>query len=366
MSDEEKSREADGVSEAGLFLVELHITERCNLRCVHCYQDEYALPDPSLEELAAMMLQCREFLEEFEQAGNAGIHSMQARASMALSGGEPLLHEDLFDLLELLCDNSKYFAPRILTNGTLVDNEMARRIAEFDLEVVSVSIDGVEATHDSRRGRGQFAKAVGGIERLVAAGVPTVVSFSADRRNFRQAGEVARIARSLSARRFWSDRCVPFGSAGAEDVLGPEETREYVASLHAAAAELDDASGGFKVLKHRALQAIDPDRPDDETPPNLYRCWAGLFPLAILANGDLYPCRRLPIPVGNLFETHLVDLYHESPLMNALRSRTTPEACVTCRHVGTCRGGLLCLSYGMTGEWNGRDPGCWQPKCHNE
>ncbi|MEA3325633.1 MAG: SPASM domain-containing protein, partial [Euryarchaeota archaeon] len=76
-------------------------------------------------------------------------------------------------------------------------------------------------------------------------------------------------------------------------------------------------------------------------------------------NGDLYPCRRMPIRAGNLLETPLIELYYESDLFCALRKRIS-EGCEGCFYSGLCRGGLRCLSYALTGDPFTTDPGCWQ------
>ena len=105
---------------------------------------------------------------------------------------------------------------------------------------------------------------------------------------------------------------------------------------------------------HRALQfLVGGGRP--------YHCLAGDRLVTVLPNGDLYPCRRMPICVGNVMETPLIDLYYESSLFKALRNKDRISAgCETCPFWKECRGGLRCLSYAVTGDPFNADPGCWR------
>jgi radical SAM protein with 4Fe4S-binding SPASM domain len=82
--------------------------------------------------------------------------------------------------------------------------------------------------------------------------------------------------------------------------------------------------------------------------------------LTVQANGDLYPCRRMPIKVGNLLEKPLAQLYYENDLFQALRGPDRiSESCNECSFIAKCRGGLRCLSYAVTGDPFQADPGCW-------
>ena len=104
---------------------------------------------------------------------------------------------------------------------------------------------------------------------------------------------------------------------------------------------------------HRALQfLIGGGRP--------YHCTAGDTLITVQPNGDLYPCRRMPIRVGNIMEIPLIKLYYESDLFRALRDKTRiSNGCKNCFYSKLCRGGLKCLSYAITGDPFKPDPGCW-------
>jgi len=103
---------------------------------------------------------------------------------------------------------------------------------------------------------------------------------------------------------------------------------------------------------HRALQFLE----DGSRP---YRCSAGHSLLALMPNADLYPCRRLPLAVGNLRHTPLETLYFESPVLLSLRGHQVSHGCEGCPHGEQCGGGLRCLAYAVKGSPFAADPGCW-------
>jgi len=89
--------------------------------------------------------------------------------------------------------------------------------------------------------------------------------------------------------------------------------------------------------------------------------------VTLQANGDIYPCRRMPIRVGNVLEAPLVEAYYESELFRKLRDQNhIAEGCEGCRHAARCGGGLRCLSYAITGDPFKADPGCWHALAKSE
>jgi radical SAM protein with 4Fe4S-binding SPASM domain len=91
-----------------------------------------------------------------------------------------------------------------------------------------------------------------------------------------------------------------------------------------------------------------------------YRCTAGDTLLAVMPNGDVLPCRRMPRVVGNLLSTPLRTIYSESPLLRDLRAAPhIISGCSKCFYSAVCRGGLRCLSDAVYGSPFRADPGCW-------
>ena len=181
---------------------------------------------------------------------------------------------------------------------------MAQRLQGLGPRFVQVSVEGGQATHDRIRGPGNFDRTVSALKHMVKVGIRSFVSFTAHQGNFREFAEVARLGSRLGVLRVWADRLVPSGSGSAlaQQVLSPDETREFIEIMQKARTEV--ARSWFnrtEIGMHRALQFLAGGaRP--------YHCTAGDSLVTVQANGDLYPCRRMPFRVGNLMETDLTEL----------------------------------------------------------
>ena len=80
--------------------------------------------------------------------------------------------------------------------------------------------------------------------------------------------------------------------------------------------------------------------------------------LTVMENGDLVPCRRMPIVVGNLLEDNMYSLYKNNKLLKELRKNLIPDDCKFCEHSEMCHGGLKCLTYALYKDLNHKDVGC--------
>jgi radical SAM protein with 4Fe4S-binding SPASM domain len=279
------------------------------------------------------------------------------KGQINVSGGEPFLREDFLDLLAAFHAERNWLSFAILTNGTYIDEEMARRLRGLNPEFVQISLEGGEGTNDFIRGAGSWRRSIEALRCLVREGIVTSISFTAHRDNFREFPRVVQLACDMGVNRVWADRLIPCGSGSSlgDRLLTQAETKEFFEIMCRARFEAAKNPGKTVVSLHRALQFLV----GGGVP---YRCAAGETLLTVQPNGDLLPCRRMPIRVGNLLETPLIDLYRDVPLLRDLRVRgKVDEACRRCAFSEMCRGGLRCLSYAMTGDPFHRDPGCWRP-----
>lgn len=334
-------------------LLQWHVTERCGGRCLHCYQDglaghnelDFALLDRILGQFLELLNAC-------DRVNGKG----KTRAHITITGGEPFLRGDILDLLDLLAAHRRRFSLAILTSGVLIDERLARYLGFLRPRFVQVSMDSGKETHDRIRGAGNFDQVSAGIRRLVRHHVPTIISFTAHRQNFRDFPQVFKAGLKLGAKLVWADRFIPLGQSEAmrELTLSPAETREFVRLVCATRpGKFSLARRRTDVACRRALQFLHSgQRP--------YACTAGSTLLTVMANGDLVPCRRMPMVIGNLLNENLSDLYWRNDRLLALRRRDrVAGGCESCRHHDLCRGGLRCLAYAIYGDTNRADPGCW-------
>jgi len=327
-----------------------HITEACNLTCRHCYQEPQR-HTPSFTELLDALEQFRRLLHHYRTTQPKQV----LRAHINLTGGEPFSHPQIFHLLDRLHAHRQEFSFALLSNGSYLDSETTERLALLKPRFVQLSLEGSDSTHDAIRGAGDHQRVCRAIRTLKQENIPVLLSFTAQQCNFREFPQVAKLGRKYGVRRVWADRFIPLGSAAREreQVLSPDETREFCTIMKQTQRSWKRFSK-TEIAMHRALQFLIGDcRP--------YRCHAGGELITLMANGDLVPCRRMPLTVGNLQHTPLLELYRTAPLLNELRAPHPQEhPCHPCPYSAACRGGLRCLSHAVNGSWNTRDPGCWR------
>ena len=330
-------------------LFQWHVTGRCNLHCGHCYQDLPPTADPLWDELLAILEQFKSFIVN-RRKSTAG---RTFRAHVTVTGGEPFLREDFPLLLERLAREERLFSFAILTNGTLLTPAMVRSLRHLRPSFVQVSIDGTCKTHNNIRGATSHERAVAAIKLLVGAKIPVYISFTAHRGNYRDFPSVARLGCRLGVTRIWSDRMVPPrepGNQAREMLMTPDETREFIGIM-----ERERQRGLFRqsrVVLHRSLQFT-------ATGTLPYRCGAGDTLVTVLPNGDVCPCRRMPLVAGNIHNDPLEYLYN-SELFRGLRDRERISGgCEKCFYARDCGGGARCIAWALHGNPFHADPGCW-------
>ena len=166
-----------------------YLTEGCNLRCRHCWIE----PPHQSEKRQYPSLDPELFRHILEQAKPLGL------ASVKLTGGEPLMHPRIGEILAILREEKLRF--NVETNGVLCTPEVVQDLVRSGLYHISVSLDGADAeTHEWVRGvKGCFEAALQGIRNLVAAGIRPQVIMTLMRRNVGQIESLVRLAGSLGA-----------------------------------------------------------------------------------------------------------------------------------------------------------------------
>ncbi|MDP2232381.1 MAG: radical SAM protein, partial [Actinomycetota bacterium] len=191
-------------------------TQRCNLKCVHCYaqsEDRQYSGEMSTEEGKAMIDDLAEF----------------GAPVLLFSGGEPTIRKDLLELM--LYAKSRGMRVVISTNGTLITAERAAQFAEVGLSYVGVSLDGGRETHDRFRGlAGSFDKAIAGIRNSRDAGIKVGLRMTINKRNWQDIPEIFKVMEEENIPRACFYHLVYTGRGSelmAED-LDHEETRAAV------------------------------------------------------------------------------------------------------------------------------------------
>lgn len=307
-----------------------HIIHRCNLHCSHCYQEDY-------DAVMQYDEMCR-VLDSYEEFINARGYEGQIN----LTGGEPLLHPSFWEFARNI--RSRKMRLGVLTNGTLITNETAKKLADLHPVFVQVSLDGSKKIHDDIRGSGAFDRTIEGIDFLKHNGVRVLVSFTAMKGNVSSFKKLARECNKHRVDKLWWDRVVT------DDPAVYLTTNEF--------KHLSKVSHKLKrkypfVSNNRSLQWI----PDGQCS---YQCNAGKNLLILLANGDLMACRRLPFIIGNVRDSDsLSSIIRKSDIMKVLARPVFPDKCKTCVHLMRCQAGGRCITYAQTGKLDICDVNCY-------
>jgi AdoMet-dependent heme synthase len=312
------------------FFVQLHLTERCNLHCSHCYQTGCGKEELSLAEIRQLLAELTDMLKAWTAA-----YQLEFATSLNVTGGEPLLRPDLFAILEAM--RSHGFAVYLLTNGTLIDAEGAARLAALEVKGVQVSIEGPEEIHDAIRGKGSFAASRRGIGHLVAAGLPVTLNATLSELNGDRFREMIAICTSFGAQQLGFSRLVPSGRGArlANRMMAPEKVRAIYEEIFSLPAEGIEIVTGDPVASQMCGGGPD----GDCGPVATGGCAAGISGLTILPDGTVVPCRRLPVPLGNVRTDSLRQIWAESAILESLRDRGRYRGrCGTCRRWAHCRG----------------------------
>ncbi len=329
------------------FYIQWHITNLCNLRCKHCYQDDFSkrndLDWSGLKKVSENFLYT---LKEWNQ-----------KASIHLTGGEPLLKPELFPLLNDLDQQPGVEELGLITNGVLIDRDLIERLSEFPkLKKIKVSLEGADMeTNDAIRQKGTFGKVIQNLS-LIEKGnrFEIFLMFTVMKRNFKGLFSFFKLCRDSGVDGLIIERFIPLGRGNGimNEVLSREEWKKMMGML-LDIFPTDGENDSF--LPYQAFQI----RFNEEEPELLGApCVIGVDGLCVMPEGNVYPCRRFPISIGNLYSTPLKQIWEESKLLKELREKGNLKGkCGTCE-MKDCRG-CRSLTLALTGDYLGEDPHCW-------
>lgn len=327
-------------------------TNECNLQCKHCYHHLHTSDkrEMNLEETKKMLDDLKETSKRW---------SMTPRIS--ISGGEPLMRKDLFDILNYANENGIITA--ILTNGTLLTPEKSKEIYSMGVRRVQISIDGKKETHNQIRARPfAYDKALEGIVNASLFGIDVTVSMTLMQSNKGEFEEVIQASINAGAKKVGFKTYVPDKRLGAND---PEyvNAKEAFFVFKDTKKLIEKYSHKITVLTSDTLwRILEPNSSVKEmaTKENKYLtgCSAGYRALSVLSDGTVYPCRRLPIQIGDITEG-ISNLIVNNKVMQELRNLDKMKRNSSCEKVSYCRG-CRAIAYAVTGDFMAKDPMCFK------
>lgn len=343
-----------------LRLVFWETTNSCNLKCIHCRAS--AVENRSPDELSYQ--QSRELLAEIASF---------AKPVIVLSGGEPLVRDDIFDIARYGTDLGLRMV--LATNGTTVDVEIARRLVDSGIQRISISLDGADApTHDSFRGLpGAFDAALRGIEYCKSAGMPVQVNTTVAKHNLEQLPRILHLVQSIGACALHLFLLVPTGCGkeiSGREMISPAEYEGvlnwlYDSSKNAPVSlKATCAPHYFRVMRQRAkAEGIKITAETHGFEAMTKGCLAGSAVCFVSYKGDVYPCGYFPVTAGNVLETPFSQIWRDSELFQSLRQPALLKGkCGDCEYARVC-GGCRARAYAETGDYLDEEPYCvYEPR----
>jgi AdoMet-dependent heme synthase len=347
--------QASNAENAFDFFIQWHLTERCNLACAHCYQEGRNVAEMALPEIKKTIKSVSNTIREWSDA-----YEIPFSTSFNITGGEPFLRKDLAKILREI--DRHHFGISILTNGTLIEREKARMLADIPVKNVQVSLEGPEAIHETVRGRHSFSNAVKGIEFLRDTGIKITINVTLSDMNADYFKDMVLLAYDLGVSRLGFSRLVPFGRGLAllTRMLAKERLREIYEAIFSLKTPGLEIVTGDPIASQ--LSEEIPENDDDPFPEG--GCAAGVSGLTLLPDGTITPCRRMGVPIGNILRDSLRDIWATSDVLNALRDKKVYKGkCGTCRRWSICRGcRAIAYAYSLSQGRNDlfeEDPQCF-------
>ncbi len=327
------------IGDSNMFLpitLQIEITRRCVLDCKHCY-----IKNRNLEEKINSKT-FSEILDMFEP--------YNLPLNVQITGGETLLVEDVWELLDILEKRNKRFS--FYTTGLLVDEPISKRLGNYkNLYSINISLDGNKEEHEYLRGEGIYEKTIKSIKILKKYNKYVQVGMVLRKNHIEAIRHVNDYLSQLDGVEMGIGYLIPVGNG--------EKMIDEVPSMK-------DFVDGIKLSEKLNISKSDlfKWKEDAENLEKLYmsedgfsnmvhslgigggNCGAGYVSVSIAPNGDIYPCVVLgsyeKFKIGNIFIDNIEKLFKEGSVKWAFRKTPSSETCGQCRYLPYCN---KCFGY---------------------
>jgi len=343
-------------------LIAWEMTPACNLNCVHCRAS--ATTERPCGELSTA--EAKKLIDEIAAFSSP---------VLIMTGGEPLLREDVFELAEYA--GKKKLKPVLATNGTLVDPATAQKIKDAGILRVSVSIDGATAeAHDEFRGQqGSFEQTLTGLRNLRDIGVPLQINTTITKRNIAEIPRIAELAMAEGVSAIHIFLLVPTGRGKAieGDEITPEEYEEILNWFYDKQKDLEInlkatcAPHYFRIMRQRAkaeggmpenVKKHSGHHPGHPLEAMTKGCLGGSGFCFISYKGDTTPCGYLPVSAGNVREKTFDRVWYEGKIFQDMRDTSLLKGkCGKCEYKNICSG-CRARAYANDGDYLSEEPFC--------
>jgi AdoMet-dependent heme synthase len=355
-----------------LRLVFWETTAGCNLECAHCRRLDVS---QTLSQEDLDTAQARRMIDEI---------AAFAKPILVLSGGEPLMRPDIFELSSHAVAQGLPVA--LATNGTMIDEPTADRIASSGIRRVSISFDGAKAaTHDAfRKQNGSFEAALAGLRRLRARGVSVQINTTVTRHNVDELEAIYHLALREGAEALHLFMLVPVGCGleiAEEQMLSAERYEAVLNWLYDISKEgriqtkATCAPHYFRIMRQRQKEEREAGQASSQTDQTSHTgltqapaghpmhaatkgCLAGSGVCFVSHKGEVFPCGYLPVHCGDVTRQNFREIWEKSEAFLRLRDASQLEGkCGLCEYRFVCEG-CRARAYAATGNFMSEEPFC--------
>jgi len=332
------------ISEFRPSLVSWNLTKSCNLRCPHCYMSAGKKAE---DELTTH--ECLGLIDEMKALGTEMV---------ILTGGEPLLRKDIFDLATKSAEQGFWVV--MGTNGVLINDRVAQKMVDCGIQGVGISIDSVDPEkHDSfRGGPNSWKHSVRALEICRDHGLQVLVQSTVMASNYEEVPKLLDFARDMGAWSFNLYFLVQTGRGQLMNDLSAMQTEMMLGKLVDVQEDYRPMLVRSKCAPHFKRLAYEKGEGGLESGG----CMAGTQYCRITPNGDVTPCPYMELSAGNVRDSSFTEIWKESPLFLGLRDLERLQGrCGACEFNELC-GGCRCRAYAAYEDPLQEDPACtYQP-----
>jgi len=314
--------------------ITLHLTDRCNLECLYCYNKTERMTHQHSELRAS---DWKPIIDDILA------NSVSGHIDVTLSGGEPLLYDEIYEVTRFLKERNSTVG--MITNGTIRPNENIDKLIGL-LDSVTVSIDShIEKVNDLTRGVGTYKKIIKFIKYLEKKNVDYAINSVLTSHNIETYHETLKVFRKIFSK---AKRIQPIVQEASHNAPGIKATK----------SQMDDYMDYFYV-NEMIKDTVERDILNDTTDALLYRvgCSIAAREFALAPDGSLLPCRAIyfsEMSAGKLNGKNFNEIWNNSDVLNRVRKANNDRIAICkgqrCDFYSLCLGGCLAHSYGMTGE----------------
>lgn len=306
----------------------MRVTEYCNLKCSYCYMNSIN-NNYNFESLTTIL----EVINSLNEINTD---------KLIITGGEPFLRPDIFDIIK---ESKKYFETTILTNGSLINNKIAKNLSKIGIDGVSISFESTNANIHNEYRDNSYNSAVNAAKLIKDQNIPVDMSICVSKNNVHDFINLIKLAEDLKLDSITFEALNPSGRGInlKNLMLNSLETEKFLDNVY---KYMKNQKPSIKIFMFYPQWILWDDKASG--------CEVGKSLFAVKYNGDILPCSNLPIKLGNILKDDFNKIWN-SDLLKNLRCKRI-GICNDCSHKYKCGG---CRSQALKdGNMFSSDPTC--------